>query len=602
LKIVQAANYPFRSGDIARQPSTDAGSDARLQVGGIKDDSAIIFDFVNFPKTETIPFHIRAMPLAGGVIELYAGEFKSGGTSGDIFHFNVFPIGRLEISGEPGVWVDYTCDLDFFNTNFINYLANSNYPRWDFALVFTGENEGVDADEFTGEYAGLETGNYSGEGGGAGVNTSMSGGELFILSEFYLGHEKPGPAATLDPRVKTGTARGLTMESVVIEDSSFTEIEPQDILEAGVMYHGHWLDFTEADRQAADPHSPFTVTLSLRPGEEFHYRAYVETPSGTYVGGVKRVFTPPDLSGLQELYNECKLLIEADYTAESWIPFAGALRAARELLERDPPPRFQWEIIIAEEDLAIARYWLVDPGQAYTLTVIGGSGSGVYSPWHHLTVIADDPEPGKRFDRWEAEGIDLTGEEKTQSLITLFLPYRNVTLTAIWASLPGIKFTVTFITSGGSSVPAVLIEPGACAVEPPAPVKSGFAFDGWRTGGGSGPCYDFNTPVTADLTLFAAWKEIVADAAIDISSVETSNKQVDVCFSINSPNGKGYTVYLSAAGANGPFSKYGDVSYNNKGVKIKSLTNGKTYFMYIEYNDGKGGIFKSKIIDFIPGK
>jgi hypothetical protein len=77
--------------------------------------------------------------------------------------------------------------------------------------------------------------------------------ELYALSEFYLGDEKPEPAATMEPKVKTGTARDLTMVSVIITDSSFADINLQDVVETGIMYHGQWLDFSGADRQAADP-------------------------------------------------------------------------------------------------------------------------------------------------------------------------------------------------------------------------------------------------------------------------------------------------------------------------------------------------------------
>ena len=256
-KIVDAASYPFRSGGIVRRPSADAGSGARLQVSGVTNGSALVYDFVYFPKVEAIPFHIRAMPLAGGAVEIYAGEFKH---DSGIFYNDVFPIGRVEIGGKPGIWADFACELDFLNTNFINYIQDDNRPRWDMALVFTGED----------------------------------GEELFALSEFYIGHEKPDRAPTLDPKVITGRALDVGTDYAIIDGSRFYDIAPRDIIEAGMMYHGEWLDFSEADRQKAAAASPFTVRISLRPGEEFHYRAYVKTASGTYLGGVRRVFTPPD--------------------------------------------------------------------------------------------------------------------------------------------------------------------------------------------------------------------------------------------------------------------------------------------------------------------
>ena len=496
-KIIQAADYPFRTGDIVRRPSTDSGSDAWMQVEGVTNGTAIIYDFVRFPIVNSIPFHIRAMPVAGGVVEIYAGEFKH---DAGIFYYDTFPLGRIEIGGESGVWADYTCDLDFYNSNFVNYLITDYIPRWDLALVFSG----------------------------------AEGEELFAVSEFYIGNEKPGPAPTLDPKVKTGSARDITLVSAVVEGSSYVEIEPDDILEAGVMYFGFGHDYWEALKQtAADPTSPFTVTLNLQPGDETCYRAYVETVNGTYVGGVKRIFTPPDPTELRALYYECVEFVEDAYTEASWAPFAAALQAAAELLENINPKQYQFEFTKAWEELYITKYFLVDRYHAYTLTVIGGSGGGVYSPYHHIAVTADEPEPGKRFDHWEADGLELSDEDKTKANIAIFLPYQDVTLTAVWKDI------------------AVKPEP-----EP----------------------------------------EIV------ITGVNAGNKQADINFAIKSPNGNGYAVYITTAGAEGPFSKYGDVSYNSKGAKIKGLINGREYFIYIEYKDGKGNITKSKVVSFMSGK
>ncbi|MDR0491968.1 MAG: cellulase family glycosylhydrolase, partial [Oscillospiraceae bacterium] len=77
LKITEAANYPFREGGIVRRPSTDAGSAAKLQVGGITNGSALLFDFILFHDNEVVPFNIRAMPVAGGTVEVWAGDFDT---------------------------------------------------------------------------------------------------------------------------------------------------------------------------------------------------------------------------------------------------------------------------------------------------------------------------------------------------------------------------------------------------------------------------------------------------------------------------------------------------------------------------------------------
>jgi len=86
-----------------------------------------------------------------------------------------------------------------------------------------------------------------------------------------------------------------------------------------------------------------------------------------------------------------------------------------------------------------------------------------------------------------------------------------------------------------------------------------------------------------------------------ITSVSVGNGQADVNFDIVSANGKGYTTYLSVGNANN-FKVYSNVNYNSKGAHVKGLTNGTLYYVYIEYNDGKGYVLLSDIVSFTPKK
>ncbi len=66
-----------------------------------------------------------------------------------------------------------------------------------------------------------------------------------------------------------------------------------------------------------------------------------------------------------------------------------------------------------------------------------------------------------------------------------------------------IEHEVSFDTAGGSEVAAQAVEDGACAKRPANPSLSGFTFEGWFTEGGEE--YDFGTPVSGDLKLYAHW-------------------------------------------------------------------------------------------------
>ena len=65
------------------------------------------------------------------------------------------------------------------------------------------------------------------------------------------------------------------------------------------------------------------------------------------------------------------------------------------------------------------------------------------------------------------------------------------------------KFTVTFDSDGGSAVAAVTVKSGEKAAKPTDPAKDGYTFKGWLLGDAE---YNFDTPVTGDITLKAKWE------------------------------------------------------------------------------------------------
>ena len=68
------------------------------------------------------------------------------------------------------------------------------------------------------------------------------------------------------------------------------------------------------------------------------------------------------------------------------------------------------------------------------------------------------------------------------------------------------EFTVSFNTNDGSEVAPQTVAEGNKATKPTDPTKEGcYAFDGWFSDEALTAAYDFNTPVTADITLYAKW-------------------------------------------------------------------------------------------------
>ena len=253
LKVTLAANYPYRSEGIIRALSTDSGSPAALQIEGITNNSYVLYDFVRFRENNiTIPFHIRAMPIAGGTVEISAGDFA----------VENYPLGECEIKGQAGVWSDFSVDLEFGEW-FL--MWNGDNTRQDLKLVFKGED----------------------------------GKELFAISEFYMGDSKPEYADTVDRIVKTGIASDITNNSAIVTGNEFMYFDANEIVEAGVVYswaHDFHLYLDNPDVtsfvRTDDPGSPFTVTLEglvQAPGIPFiKYRAYAKTENGIYLGNAKQ--------------------------------------------------------------------------------------------------------------------------------------------------------------------------------------------------------------------------------------------------------------------------------------------------------------------------
>jgi pilin isopeptide linkage protein/uncharacterized repeat protein (TIGR02543 family) len=69
------------------------------------------------------------------------------------------------------------------------------------------------------------------------------------------------------------------------------------------------------------------------------------------------------------------------------------------------------------------------------------------------------------------------------------------------------QYTVRFESNGGSAVPNQTVNYNDKVVKPADPTKSGYVFKGWFKDSDLTEAYDFDTPVTGDLTLYAKWGE-----------------------------------------------------------------------------------------------
>ena len=141
---------------------------------------------------------------------------------------------------------------------------------------------------------------------------------------------------------------------------------------------------------------------------------------------------------------------------------------------------------------------------------------------------ADYPQEAK-FSSAKLDGTEITGLSKNQdgtwSFRTPAHKKGQVDVTVAWTrnghqpdahllyKYDGSMYTVTFDSEGGTSTPdAQRVMDGDQAVRPDKdPAKDGYLFDGWflkDSKGGSNIAYDFNQPVTGDITLVAHFSPV----------------------------------------------------------------------------------------------
>lgn len=119
------------------------------------------------------------------------------------------------------------------------------------------------------------------------------------------------------------------------------------------------------------------------------------------------------------------------------------------------------------------------------------------------TDVADPTKTGYTFSNWyyntkgTGNAVDFTSDVFSD----------DTTIYAVWVVN---TYTVTFDSNDGSTVSAQTINYGDVAVAPTDPSLASFIFDSWYTDDVTFEAeYDFATPVTEDITLYANWLDAV---------------------------------------------------------------------------------------------
>lgn len=96
----------------------------------------------------------------------------------------------------------------------------------------------------------------------------------------------------------------------------------------------------------------------------------------------------------------------------------------------------------------------------------------------------------------------ITGYTADKLTVSGSMPDSDVTVDVTFTAK---DYTVTYESNGGSTVPSQTVKYNETANKPADPTKSGCTFAGWYTEEKLTNKYDFATPVTGNITLYAKW-------------------------------------------------------------------------------------------------
>lgn len=136
--------------------------------------------------------------------------------------------------------------------------------------------------------------------------------------------------------------------------------------------------------------------------------------------------------------------------------------------------------------------------QSYTVTYTDGvEGAEIFVDQVYKNLASGDPTPAFEGDTPTRTGYTFKGwEPEVTEKVT-----GSMTYVAQWEA---ITYTITFDAKGGTPTPPEqVVAMGGKVTEPAKPSYSGCTFDGWYLGETK---YDFDTPVTGNLTLTAHWR------------------------------------------------------------------------------------------------
>ncbi|MCR5107643.1 MAG: InlB B-repeat-containing protein, partial [Lachnospiraceae bacterium] len=168
---------------------------------------------------------------------------------------------------------------------------------------------------------------------------------------------------------------------------------------------------------------------------------------------------------------------------------------------------------MTNSEVASATYTINPSSNDHNITVKNdGNGSATATPTSATagtTVeIEATPNSGYHFKEWQVESGNINFDDKNSSTTTFAMVDSDVSIKAVFEKNPPGTYTVTFNANGHGEAPdAQTVISGEKAEYPEKPTVEGYIFGGWYTEKECNTLYDFTSPVTGNITLYAKWDD-----------------------------------------------------------------------------------------------
>jgi uncharacterized repeat protein (TIGR02543 family) len=195
--------------------------------------------------------------------------------------------------------------------------------------------------------------------------------------------------------------------------------------------------------------------------------------------------------------------------------------------------------------------------------------------------------PGFSFAGWATSSTGGVVYSNGQSVSNLTSVYNGtVTLYAVWTANP--LYTISFDEEGGSTVADITQNGGTSVANPNyAPTRTGYTFGGWYTGDdGTGSNFPWPHTLMSNVTVYAKWN-LNAPAAPSSPQLSAGNKQITVAW-LAVDFTTAYEVWIGTNSSISSASKYGSDIIGTTSTIITGLTDGTTYYIWINAKNSAG--------------